>query len=158
MVNTRSTNKDTTDAGNASGPQAGQQRPRRSIATSSAEGQPDQQQQQHPGGSLMHLLNEQHVNPIPPQARLQLASAPPVASHAPWNGIRAPLVPPTPPSAISGTLSVPSSFLVPPAPPLSKCCWGGILMPNAFRAEFGGQDHSSSASRHGREGSSAAQR
>ncbi|KAE9396670.1 hypothetical protein BT96DRAFT_996556 [Gymnopus androsaceus JB14] len=50
-----------------------------------------------------------------------------------------------PPSAISRMLSVPGSSLAPPAPPLSERHWGGILMPNAFRAEFGGQNHSSSA-------------
>ncbi|KAE9389834.1 hypothetical protein BT96DRAFT_1002879 [Gymnopus androsaceus JB14] len=65
----------------------------------------------------------------------QAASAPPVASRAPWNGIRAPLVPPTPSSAISGTLSVPGSSLAPPAPPPSERRWGGILTPNAFRQE-----------------------
>ncbi|KAE9401772.1 hypothetical protein BT96DRAFT_991773 [Gymnopus androsaceus JB14] len=157
MVNTRSTNKDSTDAGNAPGAQAGQQQSRRLVATSSGGGQPEQQQQQRPHGSLLHLLNVQHIDPIPPRARLQPASAPPAASHAPWNDIRAPLVPPTPLSAISGTLSVPGSSLAPPAPPPSEWCWGGILTPNTFRAEFGGQDHSSSASRHGQEGSSAAQ-
>ncbi|KAE9396176.1 hypothetical protein BT96DRAFT_996990 [Gymnopus androsaceus JB14] len=133
MVNTRSTNKDTNNAGDAFSAQAGRQQPQRAIATSS------------------------HVNPIPPWACPQPASAPPVASRAPWNGIRAPLVPPTSPSAISRTLSVPGSSLAPPAPPPNERCWGGILTPNAFHAEFGGQDHSSSASRCGKEGSSAAQ-
>lgn len=85
-------------------------------------------------GGLLHLLNDHHVDPI--SCRRVPLSAPPApsSSHgigANWNGVRAPLIPPTPVSGSQGVVSV--------APPPSDRSWRGILTPNAFLAEHGGQ-------------------
>ncbi|KAE9382518.1 hypothetical protein BT96DRAFT_1010513 [Gymnopus androsaceus JB14] len=137
MTTTRQQSKDAADT------RRGQQQP---------PSPPRPQQQKRSNGSLLHLLNEDHVDPI--SRRRAPLSAPPAPPPfrgiqpppvSPWNGIRAPLVPPTPPSQAqpsgSGRL----------APPPSVSSWGGILTPTAFNAEYGGQDLGSSASRRGQE-------